>query len=367
MVASAATTIPGVQNPHCTAPWRASASARSSPSRPGAVRTSAPSHTTAATRHEATSRPSSTTEHDPHSPCSQAPVTWVPPASRRARSRLSPSSGARATGCPSTVSDTSPSIAADSSRELLVRCRLRLEGRSYAHRLYGGRVPMTPAGKPSSKAGTAEHPDRSAWEKPGFLLWHATLRWQRMVGVALKPTGLTHVQFVLLASAWFLEDRTGPPSQRELAEHAGTDAMMTSQVLRSLEASGLVERHPDPSDARIKRLTVTAEGRAAAARPPSTRSTPSTRCSSGPPATATTSSGSCAPSPAATPTAPRSTDRPAGRSLRRRRRCGCPTRAPGARGGGARRRPASCARRRGPCARGPRPRRGGSPWPRPGR
>jgi DNA-binding MarR family transcriptional regulator len=111
-----------------------------------------------------------------------------------------------------------------------------------------------------------EHPDRSAWEKPGFLLWHATLRWQRMVTAALKPTGLTHVQFVLLASAWFLEGRAGPPSQRELAEHAGTDAMMTSQVLRSLEAAGLVERHADPSDARIKRLTVTAEGRAAAAR-----------------------------------------------------------------------------------------------------
>jgi len=111
-----------------------------------------------------------------------------------------------------------------------------------------------------------EHPDRSAWEKPGFLLWHATLRWQRMVTAALKATDLTHVQFVLLASAWFLEDRTGPPSQRELAEHAGTDAMMTSQVLRSLESAGLLERHADPSDARIKRLTVTPAGRAAAGR-----------------------------------------------------------------------------------------------------
>ena len=118
---------------------------------------------------------------------------------------------------------------------------------------------------PARTAPPDEHPDRSAWEKPGFLLWHATLRWQRLVTAALKPTGLTHVQFVLLASAWFLSDRTGPPSQRELAEHAGTDAMMTSQVLRSLEADGLVERHPDPSDARVKRLTVTAEGRAAAA------------------------------------------------------------------------------------------------------
>lgn len=119
-----------------------------------------------------------------------------------------------------------------------------------------------PTGADDAAAG---HPDTSAWEKPGFLLWHATLRWQREVTAALKPTGLTHVQFVLLASTWFLEDRQGPPSQRELAEHAGTDAMMTSQVLRALEAEGLVERHGDPADARIKRLTVTSAGRAAAA------------------------------------------------------------------------------------------------------
>jgi DNA-binding MarR family transcriptional regulator len=131
-------------------------------------------------------------------------------------------------------------------------------------RSVSGDEPMTP--RPAATAPAPdEHPDRSAWEKPGFLLWHATLRWQRMVTAALKPTGLTHVQFVLLASAWFLEGRTGPPSQREVAEHAGTDAMMTSQVLRSLEADGLVVRHPDPSDARVKRLTVTPEGRAAAA------------------------------------------------------------------------------------------------------
>jgi len=93
------------------------------------------------------------------------------------------------------------------------------------------------------------------------VLWQATLRWQRMVTAALRPTGLTHVQFVLLAATRLLEDRTGPPSQRELADHAGTDTMMTSQVLRSLESAGLVQRHPDPGDGRIKRLTATAEGR----------------------------------------------------------------------------------------------------------
>ena len=79
--------------------------------------------------------------------------------------------------------------------------------------------------------------------------------------VGLDPTNA----IVLLASTWFLEDRTGPPSQRELADHAGTDAMMTSQVLRSLEADGLVERRPDPHDARVKRLRTTEAGRTVAA------------------------------------------------------------------------------------------------------
>src|SRR5262249_4571528 len=37
----------------------------------------------------------------------------------------------------------------------------------------------------------------------GFLLWHATLRWQRLLSAALRPLGLTHVQFVLLAVLWW--------------------------------------------------------------------------------------------------------------------------------------------------------------------
>jgi DNA-binding MarR family transcriptional regulator len=36
---------------------------------------------------------------------------------------------------------------------------------------------------------------------------------------------------------------------------------MTSSVLRTLEARGLVTRAPDPADARVRRLAVTEEGR----------------------------------------------------------------------------------------------------------
>ncbi|WP_405016762.1 MarR family winged helix-turn-helix transcriptional regulator [Kitasatospora sp. NBC_00070] len=97
-------------------------------------------------------------------------------------------------------------------------------------------------------------------ESPGFLLWHATLRWQRGIAAALAPLGLTHVQFVLLACTWWLNGQGEHPSQQALARQAGTDVKMTSQVLRTLEAKGLVGREVDPADSRARRLRVTAAG-----------------------------------------------------------------------------------------------------------
>jgi len=105
-----------------------------------------------------------------------------------------------------------------------------------------------------------------AWSSPGFLLWRATLRWQRTMVETLKPFGITHVQFVLLASTWWLCEHGAPPRQRDLAEHAGTDPMMTSQVIRALEKAGLVTRTPDADDARAMRLAPTKAGKALAPR-----------------------------------------------------------------------------------------------------
>lgn len=107
-----------------------------------------------------------------------------------------------------------------------------------------------------------EHPADS----PGFLLWHATLRWQRDIAAALAPYDLTHVQFVLLATSWWMHHQGERPNQLELARRAGTDVKMTSQVVRKLEAKGLIERVPDSADARMKRLELTAAGAALAPR-----------------------------------------------------------------------------------------------------
>ncbi|MFD8983525.1 MarR family winged helix-turn-helix transcriptional regulator, partial [Streptomyces sp. NPDC059564] len=97
-------------------------------------------------------------------------------------------------------------------------------------------------------------------DSPGFLLWHATLRWQRDISAALAPLGLTHVQFVLLACTWWLNSAGEHPNQLALARQAGTDVKMTSQVLRALEQKGLVAREVDPADTRAKRLRVTEAG-----------------------------------------------------------------------------------------------------------
>jgi DNA-binding MarR family transcriptional regulator len=97
-------------------------------------------------------------------------------------------------------------------------------------------------------------------QSPGFLLWHATLRWQRQVAATLAPLDLTHVQFVLLASTWWLNEQGERPSQIALAAQAGTDVKMTSQVVRALERKGLVEREIDPADTRARRLGVTRRG-----------------------------------------------------------------------------------------------------------
>jgi DNA-binding MarR family transcriptional regulator len=103
-------------------------------------------------------------------------------------------------------------------------------------------------------------------DSPGFLLWHATLRWQRGIAEALAPLDLTHVQFVLLASTWWLNEHGDRPNQVAVATQAGTDVKMTSQVLRTLERKSLIEREVDAADTRARRVRVTERGAALAPR-----------------------------------------------------------------------------------------------------
>ncbi|GAA3595059.1 MarR family transcriptional regulator [Klugiella xanthotipulae] len=101
------------------------------------------------------------------------------------------------------------------------------------------------------------YPDPQA--STGLMLWRVTNSWQREIRATLAPCGLTHVQFVLLAVLASM-DSASPVTQRDLAERAATDPMMTSQVLRALEDKSLIERHAHPTDGRARTLMITPAG-----------------------------------------------------------------------------------------------------------
>lgn len=103
----------------------------------------------------------------------------------------------------------------------------------------------------------SSYPEEGA--STGLVLWRVTNSWQRTVRAALAPFDLTQVQFVLLA-VLCSADLSSPVTQRDLATRAAMDPMMTSQVLRTLEGKGLVERRAHPSDNRAKALAPTSLG-----------------------------------------------------------------------------------------------------------
>jgi DNA-binding MarR family transcriptional regulator len=101
---------------------------------------------------------------------------------------------------------------------------------------------------------------RGPTDSAGFLLWHLTLRWREALNRALSPFGLTHTNYVVLASLFWLTTVGDPPSQRRIADHCGLEPMNISKAVRALEAAGLLTRMPDRTDGRAFGLRLTARG-----------------------------------------------------------------------------------------------------------
>lgn len=87
-------------------------------------------------------------------------------------------------------------------------------------------------------------------------------RHREAAAASLRALGLSEATAGLL---WVLSD-TAPCTMGEAAERLSCDRSNITLLAIQLEQAGLVERTPDPVDARRKRLHVTAEGQAAAAR-----------------------------------------------------------------------------------------------------
>jgi DNA-binding MarR family transcriptional regulator len=87
------------------------------------------------------------------------------------------------------------------------------------------------------------------------------MKWRVAIDRGLAPLGLTHAQYSLLGSLYGMERSGLRPSQRELADHTGLEALYVSKLARALESAGLIERAGDPQDTRAVRLSLTAHGR----------------------------------------------------------------------------------------------------------
>jgi len=88
------------------------------------------------------------------------------------------------------------------------------------------------------------------------------MKWRTAVDRAVTPLGLTHAQYVLLATLYGLTHSGAKPSQRELADATGLEPVYVSRLARALESSGLITRVEAAADPRAVELSLTAAGEA---------------------------------------------------------------------------------------------------------
>ncbi|MEO8515108.1 MAG: MarR family transcriptional regulator, partial [Flavobacterium sp.] len=98
-------------------------------------------------------------------------------------------------------------------------------------------------------------------ESSGFLLWQVTNLWQRQIKKALEQYGITHSQFVLMASIHWLTLHEQEVTQIILSAHTKIDPMTTSTVLRTLQQKNLIQRQEHATDTRAKLVALTEEGK----------------------------------------------------------------------------------------------------------
>lgn len=103
------------------------------------------------------------------------------------------------------------------------------------------------------------------FEKPedntGYLLWQTTMIWQRQMNRELDKIGVTHTQFVVLASLGWLSKNQTKVSQKDIADNSNIDRMMVSKILRTLQSKELIERRENEEDTRSKLVSLTEKGR----------------------------------------------------------------------------------------------------------
>ena len=116
------------------------------------------------------------------------------------------------------------------------------------------------SGHRSGRRGASEAGPWRPEEGLCYRLKHAYHAWTRHFDAALRPLGLTHVQFLALYAIERLRQRDEIPSQSQVAAATQLDPMMISKILRLLEERGYLKRSPHPDDPRANALHLTHAG-----------------------------------------------------------------------------------------------------------
>lgn len=95
---------------------------------------------------------------------------------------------------------------------------------------------------------------------PGFLLWQVSTIWRQYIENLLDPLRLSHPEFVVLATSFWLKRSHDHVMQTDIAKHTKLSNMHVSKVLRALEKKLLIQRTMHAKDTRAKSIIVSREG-----------------------------------------------------------------------------------------------------------
>lgn len=104
--------------------------------------------------------------------------------------------------------------------------------------------------------------EREVRQNVGYLIWRLSMRWRAAMDNALARHGLTQAQYSVLAPLYGMTRGGARPSQRELADITGLDAVYISKLVRALEREGFVTRTTSAADPRAVELSLTKRGEA---------------------------------------------------------------------------------------------------------
>jgi len=99
-------------------------------------------------------------------------------------------------------------------------------------------------------------------DNSGFLLWQVSSIWEQKQKYALESIHkITHSQYVIMASIYWLTLSGEEVTQISLSQHTKIEPMTVSQLLKVLQKKEYIHRKPHSKDTRAKTVYLTDNGK----------------------------------------------------------------------------------------------------------